>query len=234
MAEANLLEDAPDGRRRRRDGQRSRNAILREAAQLATVEGINGLSIGRLAEAVGMSKSGLFAHFGSKEELQLATIEAANELFDEHVIRPASDVPGGLGRLRRLIDGFLGHVEGDIFMGGCFFASVAAEMDTRPGPVRDRAVQVVGEWMQELEAAIADAQSEGRLAASEDPEQLAFELDAYLLLANAQFVVSREATPIDRARRAVERRLTEAGAASSQGRETPMRRPSTRPEGSST
>jgi AcrR family transcriptional regulator len=160
-----------------------------------------------------MSKSGLFAHFGSKEELQLATIETANALFNEHVIEPASAAPTGLERLRRLLEGFLGHVEGDVFTGGCFFASVAAEMDTRPGPVRDKAVEVVGEWLLRLELAIAEAQREGELDASEDPEQLSFELDAYLLLANAQFVIGRTSIPIDRARSAVARRLAAAGAA---------------------
>src|SRR5262245_2029781 len=120
-------------RRRRSDGERSRSAILREAAQLATVEGLDGLSISRLADAVGMSKSGLFAHFGSKEELQLATIEAARAVFVEQVIEPASAAPPGLERLRQLAENFLRHVEGSVFLGGCFFASVAAEMDTRPG-----------------------------------------------------------------------------------------------------
>src|SRR5438034_10076759 len=110
-------------RRRRSDGERSRSAILREAGQLATVEGIGGLSVSRLAEAVGMSKSGLFAHFGSKEELQLATIEAANAMFDEHVVEPASPAPNGLERLQRLADGYLRYVEVDTFPGGCFFAS---------------------------------------------------------------------------------------------------------------
>jgi AcrR family transcriptional regulator len=199
-------------RRRRSDGERSRNAILREAAQLATVEGIDGLSIGRLANAVGMSKSGLFAHFGSKEELQLATIETASALFSEQVVEPASVAPNGIERLRELAERFLRHVEDDVFPGGCFFASVAAEMDTRPGPVRDFAVQIVGEWMGTLETAVRDAQAEGAIAASEDAAQLAFELDAYLLLANAQFVISRQSTPIDRARRALERRLAAAKA----------------------
>jgi AcrR family transcriptional regulator len=197
-------------RRRRSDGERSRNAILREAAQLATVEGIGGLSIGRLAEAVGMSKSGLFAHFGSKEELQLETIETANALFNEHVIEPASVALTGFERLRQLAEGFLRHVEDDVFSGGCFFASVAAEMDTHPGPVRDLAVQIVGGWLLQLETAIHDAQAEGAIDPSEDAQQLAFELDAYLLLANAQYVVSRESTPTNRARRAIERRLTAA------------------------
>jgi AcrR family transcriptional regulator len=195
-------------RRPRSDGERSRNAILREAAQLATVEGIGGLSISRLADAVGMSKSGLFAHFGSKEQLQLATIETASALFSEQVIEPALLAPTGLERLRQLAENFLRHLEAGVFPGGCFFASVAAEMDTHPGPVRDLAVQLTQEWFRQLETAVRDAQAEGAIDASEDPGQLAFELDAYLLLANAQFVISQESTPIDRARRALERRLT--------------------------
>jgi AcrR family transcriptional regulator len=200
-------------RRRRSDGERSRNAILDEAARLATIEGIGGISISRLADAVGMSKSGLFAHFGSKQELQLATIETASDLFTEQVIEPASVGPTGLERLRALAEGFLRYVEGGVYPGGCFFASVAAEMDTHPGPVRDLAVQVVGEWLGQLEMAVRDAQAEGAIDPSEDPEQLAFELDAYLLLANAQFVISQESTPIHRARRALERRLTAAAGA---------------------
>ncbi len=211
MSETEVRRAGDRGARRRRsDGERSRNAILREAAQLATVEGIGGLSIGRLAEAVGMSKSGLFAHFGSKEELQLATIETAGALYTETVIDPAMLAPTGLERLRQLAENFLRHVEDGVYPGGCFFASVAAEMDTHPGPVRDHAVQLAVEWSRLLETAVRDAQAEGAIDLSEDPEQLAFELDAYLLLANAHFVVSQESAPIDRARRAIERRLTAA------------------------
>jgi AcrR family transcriptional regulator len=197
-------------RKPRSDGERSRQAILREAAQLATVEGIAGLSISRLATAVGMSKSGLFAHFGSKEELQLATIETASAIYEEQVIRPAAGAPTGIERLRRLAEGFLVHVENRVFPGGCFFASVAAELDTHPGPVRDRALQLSEEWVRQLETAIRDAQAEGAIDPAENPEQLAFELDGYLLLANAQFVVTQDSMPIDRARRAVERRLVAA------------------------
>src|SRR5213080_7839 len=98
-------------RKRRSDGERSRAAILLEAARLATVEGLDGLSLARLADAVGMSKSGLFAHFGSKEELQLATVEAASAIFEELVIEPAGESPAGLPRLRAYIKGFLDHVE---------------------------------------------------------------------------------------------------------------------------
>ena len=197
-------------RKQRSDGERSRNAILREAAQLATVEGIDGLSIGRLAKAVGMSKSGLFAHFGSKEELQLATIETASALFNELVVEPALTAPTGIERLRQLAENFLRHVEEGVYPGGCFFASVAAEMDTRPGPVRDHALQLTVDWVQHIETAVRDSQTEGAIDRSEDPVQLAFELDSYLLLANAQFVSSQESSPIDRARRALERRLRAA------------------------
>jgi AcrR family transcriptional regulator len=196
-------------RKRRADGEKSRNAILREAAQLATVEGLGGITIGRLASAVGMSKSGLFAHFGSKQELQLATIETASDVYDELVVAPALLEPTGIGRLRALAERFLEHVESDIYPGGCFFASVAAEMDTHPGPVRDLAVRVTTEWFAEIVQAVRDGQAEGSIDRSEDPEQLAFEIDSYLLLANAQYVVVRDSTPIDRARRAIERRLGE-------------------------
>ena len=194
-------------RRRRSDGERSRNAILGEAARLATVEGIGGLSIGRLADAVGMSKSGLFAHFGSKEELQLATVESASSLFAARVLEPASSAPSGFERLRRLVDGYLRWVEVDTFPGGCFFASVLAEVDMHPGAVRDRLVGFLNDWLAALETAIRDAQAEGAIEQAEDAGQLAFEVEAALLLANAQFVVTRTPEPIERAHRAIERRL---------------------------
>jgi AcrR family transcriptional regulator len=197
-------------RRRRSDGERSRSAILSEAARLATVEGIDGLSISRLADAVGMSKSGLFAHFGSKEELQLATVEAASSLFAAQVLEPAANATSGLERLRRLVDGYLRYVEVDTFPGGCFFASVLAEVDMHPGPVRDRLVAFLTDWLGRLETAVREAQAEGAIDSAEDAGQLAFEIEAALLLANAQFVVARTPEPIDRARRAIERRLASA------------------------
>src|SRR5688572_19789796 len=124
-------------RRRRSDGERSRAAILRQAARLATVEGLDGLSLARLADAAGISKSGLFAHFGSKEELQLATIAAARALYEELVIEPAGEAPAGVPRLRAYVERFLDHVEEGVFPGGCFFVSAVSELNTRPGPVRD-------------------------------------------------------------------------------------------------
>ena len=205
-------------RKRRSDGERSRNAILREAAKLATVDGISGLSIGRLADAVGMSKSGLFAHFGSKEELQIATIETARAVFDEQVIEPALSAPNGIERLRAYVDHYLLHVSSGIYPGGCFFASLLTEMDTHAGPIRDRAVEVMDGWIALLADAVADAQAEGLIDASEDPAQIAFEVEASLFLANLQFVVVQEPAPLDRARRAIERRLAAAAPAAPRAR----------------
>ena len=194
-------------RAQRSDGVRTRRAILEHAARLATVEGLDGLSIGRLADSVGMSKSGLFAHFGSKEELQLATIETANEIFDEEVVSRAASAPNGLERLRALAEGFLRHVEDHVFPGGCFFASAAAELDARSGPVRDSALAVVWEWVGALEAAVREAQDDGLLDPDVEPAQLAFEIHAYLLLANARYVASGQRTPLDQARKAIADRL---------------------------
>jgi AcrR family transcriptional regulator len=197
-------------RARRSDGEQSRNAILEAAARLATVEGIGGLSIARLADAVGMSKSGLFAHFGSKEELQLATVETASSVFSAQVIEPAMAAGSGIERLRRLVGGYLTYVEADTFPGGCFFASVLAEVDMQPGAVRDQLVRFLADWLDRIQTAVQDAQAEGAIDPAEDPAQIAFEAEAALLLANAQYVVTRAPEPIERARRAVERRLAAA------------------------
>jgi AcrR family transcriptional regulator len=194
-------------RTRRSDGERSHGAILDEAARLATVEGIEGLSLARLADAVGMSKSGLFAHFKSKEELQLATVEAASSVFAELVTEPASRTSTGMERLRRLVDGYLGYLEVETYPGGCFFASTLAEMDMQPGPVRDRLVTFLGDWLGEIETAVRDAQDEGSIDSAEDAAQLTFEIEAALFLANAQYIVTRTPEPIERARRAIHRRL---------------------------
>jgi AcrR family transcriptional regulator len=200
----------PESRSRRSDGERSRKAILEAAARLATVEGIDGLSIAGVADAVGMSKSGLFAHFGSKEELQLATVEIAREIFAEQVTAPAAEDPTGIGRLRALCERFFRHVEDRVFPGGCFFASLAADVGGRRGPVRDAVVEVLDGWLDLLEQAARDAQAEGALDPAEDPAQLAFELEGLLLVANMQFVLHGRPATMERARRAIERRLGSA------------------------
>ena len=137
-----------------------------------------------------MSKSGLFAHFGSKEELQLATIGAAEEIFAEDVLRPALEAEG-LERVRALSERFLSHVGRNVFPGGCFFASAAAELDTRPGPVRERVVAVQRQWMDLFEGAIRTAQERRELDPSVDPAQLTFELNALLGEANGLYLLER-------------------------------------------
>jgi len=125
-------------RRRRADGEQTRATILDAATKLATVEGLDGLSIGRLADHIDMSKSGLYAHFGSKEELQLAAIDTATQIFTDNVIRPAREADTALGRLEALCENFFRYLERPVFPGGCFFASATAELDTHPGPVKER------------------------------------------------------------------------------------------------
>jgi AcrR family transcriptional regulator len=194
-------------RRRRSDGERSRAAILREAARLATVEGLDGLSLARLADAVGMSKSGLFAHFRSKEELQLATVGAASAIFDELVIAPAGAAAAGLPRLRAYTTGFLDHVEEGVFPGGCFFVSAVSELDTHPGPVRDAAMAFSRRWLELLAAEVAAAQAAGELDRAADPSQIAFELHAFMVLGNLQFVAAGQRAALDSVRTAIDTRL---------------------------
>jgi AcrR family transcriptional regulator len=204
-----MNRDGPDirTRRRRADGERSRQAILRGAANLATVEGLRGLSIGELAAHIGMSKSGLYAHFGSKEELQLATVETARAIFDAEIVAPAQAIADPLERLLALCDGFLSHLERRVFPGGCFFASTTAELDTHPGPVKDEIASVQQHWMELLQQLIREAQSAGSVAPEEDPAQLAFELEAYLLMGNSAFVLNDDPTPLAQARTAIGNRL---------------------------
>jgi AcrR family transcriptional regulator len=204
-------------RRRRSDGERSHRAILDAAARLATVEGIDGLSIGGLAHAIGMSKSGLYAHFGSKEELQLATVAAAEDVFDADVIEPAMRSDDGLARVEALCERFLSHVERGVFPGGCFFASVAAELDTRPGPVRDRIAAFQSGWTELVASGLREAQRQGDLQADVSVEQLTFELNAMLAQANALFLLQGDRRAFDLARRAIHERLAGPSQASTDG-----------------
>jgi AcrR family transcriptional regulator len=194
-------------RRTRSDGERSRQAILEAAGKLATMQGLDGLTIGGLAEHIGMSKSGLYAHFGSKEELQLATVAAAERVFEDDVLVPAADAAPGLPRLDALCEGFMDHVQSGIFPGGCFFTSVMAEFDTRPGPVRDRVAAYIANWFAGLRAEVAEAQRQGQIRADGDPDQLTFEIEAALLLANTLWVLSQDPAPFDRARMAIRSRI---------------------------
>ena len=188
-------------------GQRTRNAILETAAALATEEGLEPLSIGRLAEATGMSKSGLFAHFGSKEELQLATVEQAAKLFVAEVIEPARSAPRGLARVWALCDHMIAYAERQVFPGGCFFAATSFEFNNRPGPVRDRIQEMIQSWLSYLEHAVEQAQESGELNHAVSAREIAFQLDAFAQAANAQYQLFRDDRVFDEARRAVRQRL---------------------------
>src|SRR4051812_22973398 len=168
---------APRARRVRADGERTRRAILRAAASLATVDGLEGLSIGNLADALGMSKSGLYAHFRSKEELQLATVDEAGRIFEDEVVRPAMAAPPGLAQLLAMCEAFFDHLARRTFRGGCFFAGGVLEMGTRPGPVKERVAAFQHGFVGVIRSFAAAAVERGELPAAEDPTELAFELN---------------------------------------------------------
>jgi AcrR family transcriptional regulator len=192
---------------RQAKGDRSRLAILEVAVHLASVEGLDGLTIGRLASETGMSKSGLFAHFGSKEDLQLATVDAARSIFIEKVIRPAFEAKKGLPRLRRLCEIWFDYAENHVFRGGCFFAAASAEFDSRPGRVRDRIAVIMKEWLEVLRWAIVDAQEAGQIDLKVEAIQLAFEINALEMGANWAFQLFSDKQAFTRARTAVLERL---------------------------
>ena len=188
-------------------GERTRHAILETAAALATEEGLAPLSIGRLAEATGMSKSGLFAHFGSKEELQLATVDHAAAVFIDEVIAPAREAPKGLARVWALCDRMIEYAERQVFPGGCFFAATSVEFNKRPGPVRDRIAEMMGSWLSYLEHALEQAQQAGELDPDADAREIAFQLDAFAQAANAQYQLFGDDRVFEHARRAIRERL---------------------------
>jgi AcrR family transcriptional regulator len=192
---------------RKAQGERTRQTILEAAVDLASAEGLEGLTIGRLSTALSMSKSGLFAHFGSKEDLQLATIEAARTIFIREVIRPAFEAEQGMPRLWKLCDTWLNYVQGGVFRGGCFFAAAAAEFDSRPGKVRDRIAEIMKEWLKTLGCGVVEAQESKHLSAEVDPAQLAFEFNALELGANWAFQLHGDKQSFARAREAILERL---------------------------
>src|SRR3954468_17773252 len=191
----------------RADGERTRAAILRTAASLATVDGLEGLSIGNLAAATGISKSGLYAHFGSKQELQLATVDEAERILDAEVIQPALAARAGLAQLAALCEAFFSYVERRVFPGGCFFAATALEMGTRPGPVKERLAAIQSDFTALLRSFAATAIDQHELPEHEAPDRLAFELHAILLGADTKFVLNDDPAVLDLARQVVRHRL---------------------------
>lgn len=196
-------------RRTRADGERTKQLILETAVRLATVEGLDGLSIGKLASATGVSKSGVYAHFDSKEELQLDTVETARALFVDVVVLPAFEAEG-LERLRGLCESFLSYVENRTLPGGCFFAAAAAELGGRSGPLKARVAENQRDWIGVLTLAAEKAEKDGQLRADADVGILVFELNALVIAANTGFILQDDPTIIPRARAAVARVLSAA------------------------
>jgi AcrR family transcriptional regulator len=188
-------------------GERTRHSILERAVDLAALEGLEGLTIGRLADDLEMSKSGLFAHFGSKEDLQLATVEAARLRFVEEVFRPALQAERGYPRLLALCRAWLSYLGRGVFPGGCFFAAASFEFDGRPGPVRDAISKAMDDWIEALEKAIRMAKEEEHLDPRVDPAQLAFELNALFFGANFSSQLRKDPDTLRRAETAIESRL---------------------------
>jgi AcrR family transcriptional regulator len=189
-------------------GDQTRRAVLRASVDIASVDGLEGLSIGRLATELGISKSGLFAHFGSKEELQLATIRAARRIYADNVVTPAFEVEPGLGRVWALSLHWLEYSRLRVFPGGCFFQKVSHEYAARPGAVRDALAAVHREWMELIESTIREAVEREQLDA--DPKQLAFDLDAYFESANLASILLADESVYAQARQAVQARLVSA------------------------
>jgi AcrR family transcriptional regulator len=159
-------------------GEETRQAILARAFELATIDGVSGLSIGKLAEHTGLSKSGLFAHFGSKEALEVAVVEEASRQFIQDVMVPALRKPRGEPRVRAMFENWMKWVARP---GGCFFVGVSAELDDRPGPQRDALVRDLKDWIDELAKAARIAVSEGHFRDDLDADQFAFELYSIML-----------------------------------------------------
>ena len=165
-------------------GQRRRARILDAAADVSTAEGLEGVSIGRLASEVGMSKSGVASHFASKQDLQLQTIETAAAGYDERVLVPPRSVDPGLPRLRRMMEAWIDHIDSIPYRGGCFFAAAGNELAARPGPVRDQIVRHTRSWTDALEAEAQLALRLGELQSHVDPRLLVFKLHALVQQAN--------------------------------------------------
>lgn len=184
-------------------GDRTRQTILATAVDLASVEGLEGLTIGRLAQALSMSKSGLFAHFGSKLELQLATVDEARAIFIREVIVPVLTGEPGMARMWNLCDTWFRYIQRGVFRGGCFFAAASAEFDSRPGPVRDRIAEIMREWLARLVRGVVEAQDQGHLDQAAEPEQLAFEINSLEMGANWAFQLYGDRRAFERARKAM-------------------------------
>lgn len=203
-----VQRERPDLRRER--GARTRRAILESAARLSSIEGLEGLSIGRLAEHLEISKSGLYAHFRSKEELQLATIRTAEAMYDEALVQPALLEAPGLARVLRFSDLYLDYLRDGPFPGGCFFIAASIDPARNRGPVKEALAKSQMELLDFFADEIATAQANGEVPPGLDPRQIAFEVDALLAGADLNYLLFDEPAYLERAKNAV-RRLLQRG-----------------------
>jgi AcrR family transcriptional regulator len=197
-----------DGRLAR--GQASRSAVLRLAMDAASTDGLEAVTIGRLAAAAQLSKSGVVALFGSKEQLQLAAIASAREIFIARVIAPALAVPGGRERVDALLENWIAYSESRVFAGGCFFAAATAEFASRPGAVRDAIAEQLEQWNDTLARVLRRAMERGELSQGADVDQLVFEIRALLDAANSDSLLFGSSAPYARARAGLRRLLDES------------------------
>jgi AcrR family transcriptional regulator len=182
----------------------SRAQTLTAAVQLASVVGLEGLTIGRLADRLGMSKSGLVGRFGSKEQLQLATLDQAADIFRRTVYEPASVAPPGLARLRAICDAWVAYLGCPPFAGGCFLTTAMVEFDARPGPVNDAVKELMRRWLAVLEREASTAIENGELPTEIDPKDVAFTINALAVGANCDFQLNRKRASLQRAWRAMD------------------------------
>jgi AcrR family transcriptional regulator len=202
----------------------TRSAVTEAAMCRASVEGLEGLTIGGLAHEVEMRKSSLFSLFGSKEDLQLATLEAAAEGFRRDAWDPVADLEPGLPRLLALCDSWLDYHRREVMPGGCFLTTATVEFDARPGPLRDATAETMKRWLRVLEREVETAIEAGDLPASVDAADLAFELNALAAAASYGFQLWRDPAVFGRARRSMRRALGvdmnpgDGGAAADPGR----------------
>lgn len=189
------------------EASRTRAAIVGEVVSRASVEGLEGITIGTVAGTLGMSKAGVIGPFGSKEELQLAALEGAVEIFRKEVWDRVSDCEPGFERLEAIVDAWISYLERDVFPGGCFLTAAAAEFDGRPGRVKDAVDANLRLWNSVIEADVRRAVTAGDLPADTDPEQISFEFNAVAMAVNQARQLRADADAGVRGRRAMARVL---------------------------
>lgn len=193
--------------RMKQNGSSTRQEIVTTSLRLAALQGLSGMTLGQVATALRMSKAGIYAHFSSKQELQLATLEAAYAAFLEEVAVPALAAPPGLARVLAMLDGYVAYIQARKDRGGCFFTSLALEFDGRPGEIRDRLFALREARIGLIETMLAEARELGELGPDADVRQLAFEAITLTLGANVDFMLSQNPEVFERWRRALTLRL---------------------------